>query len=421
MLELDRHDADLQALAIDEELRLLARQNDGFENPKALAAKLNLLLDLSCVKEAAISNRNSSAARVIGLQQVLSTVIGRISDEGMRRAATIYFFLEDPAELRFMKERRAAIESALHMRKDEYRFGQEQRMRGVVAAELLRFEMETRGGALLPVPSDAEEPLPPDQSALRVIVNALSRHYLNREDLSPLGSLIIPDRPVYYDVMVEMQFHDDPSSTDHLLYDSTVTFTAELNEYVMGIVDKPGLCDVLLGECQHITDIFSCSDKASRQRKAQELARSADTVSLTERTTAGKTRLRPVPLEPIKQKDYGRYLEHLADGHRNDVSLLQGRLPDTALPLPRLTVSQRLHLDKADHFCYWVADRPMYIRRFDIDLSRFTPSISGRDGIVTVQPFMMAGATQATLDKNPHISLAIENWLVRGQGIAVIW
>ncbi len=421
-------DFDLNAEALEQELKHLAHQKEGFERPEAVAAKLNLLLSLDSVVAASGSSGDSRHGRVFGLRSVLEVVITRLPNSSTQAAARIYFFLDEGQEheedLRLVKleDRRSAIEDRLGFGHDTYRKGEEQRIRALVAGELLRHEEAARrdpsiGGADTPQLAERPGETLPTAQALGSI---LAARYRPSQDVSQLTALVIPDRPVYYDTQIEIALIDaeDPG---RYRYQLKLTFTASIREYVVGVVAEPALCDVLLSSSDGITDVYSCSSERDRDERAEVLTKSPDAVRVLFQDKGGQTRQRALRLAPVEGAETAAYLGDWGKPHADRVRLLRTEVPTRPDGLARLIVLQEFELSKEDHFCYWVADRPIYVRSMSVDLHQFQPLDAAKRGRITVHPFMMAGVADPVSAPASLYSLAVENWLVRGQGVTIVW
>jgi len=420
---------DLNAEALERELDLLAHQRGGFDRPEAIAAKVDLLLRLESVVATSGSGADSRTGRVFGLRAVLATAIQRLPREATRTSARIYFFLDEGGEheedLRVAKleDRRLAIESRLGIAPDTYRKGEEQRVRALVAGELLRHEEsarrepiafeQVRAGQLA---EPAGEVLPTAQA----MASILSARYRPDQEVSLLTSLLLPDRPIYYETLIEIALIDaeDPN---RYYYQLKLTYSADVHEYVVGIVGEPALSEVVLSSCGTVTDVYSCSSDDDRDALAEKLAGSLDAVRLVDRGSGGQTRHRPLRLSPTTPAETSDYLGDWAGAYSERIKLLRTDVPPRPDGLARLVISQEFELSKQDHFCYWVADRPTFVRNLSVDLNRFRPLEPAKEERITVYPFMMAGAAESVSRPASLYSLAVENWLVRGQGIAVVW
>jgi hypothetical protein len=84
---------------IEQDLRELASQKEGFERPEKLAGSLRVVLDLSSVLEVAGPDRTSPVARVLAFRTVLRTAVDQIMREETRAIVSIYLFLLTEEEL----------------------------------------------------------------------------------------------------------------------------------------------------------------------------------------------------------------------------------------------------------------------------------------------------------------------------------
>jgi hypothetical protein len=425
----------LDVEALEGDLSVLAHQKSGFERPEALMDRLQVLLSLQAVKQVAGAMQDSRAARVAALRTVLRQSVGRIVSEATRRTAAIYFFLLTSKELEALGlsptltqaplgERRQAIANLLHSTPAAFRNGDEHRICALVAGELLCYETK--------VCHMLDEPKLPEldgsesttsitaQGATQAIRLAISQLYRNDTRLLPLASLLVPDRVIYYDAVVDLTLIDSEADPERYIYRLSLTFTAELSDYVVGYVCRSHLTDTLLVGTKRVTDVYSFSTDDARDECVKRLSGSLDVVTLVTARPDGRTAHKGLRMEVVPKDEYEVYLGDEYEKHGKDIKLLRAKLPESQVPV-RLKVVQEFSLHKSDHFCYWVADRPIYLRQLRVDTRQFTPSGSSRDGRVTLQPFMMATNAEIALHIDRTMSEETDNWLIRGQGFTVVW
>lgn len=418
---------------IENELSFLARQKTGFERPDALAAGLHELLALTAVREVAKPMQDSTVARVAALRTVLRNAIDRIRSESTRRTAAVYFFALTPAELEALHldpqlvasplgKRREAIATLLRSTPSAFRNRGEHRICALVAGELLCYETELAQQAREPEPSMIDRTDVPSATAVgaaQAVRRAISRLYSNDRGLMPLASLVVPDRVVYYDTALDLTLTDDANDTNRYTYRLTLSFTAALKEYVVGYVTRSQLTDTLLVGSRGITDIYSFSTVDARNKCVECLAGSLNVVTVVTKRD-GRTIHKGVRLEEVPPEEYGPYLSEEYDRHGQDIILLRATFPNSETDY-RLKIVQQFSLIKSDHFCYWVADRPIYLRQLRVDVRGFTPPGTDRGGRVTLQPFMMATNAEIALHVDGTLTEETDNWLVRGQGFTIVW
>jgi hypothetical protein len=426
----------LDVEALENDLSLLAHQKSGFERPEALMAGLQVLLSLKAVVQVAGAMQDSRAARVAALRTVLRQVVDRIASESTRRTVSIYFFLLTEDELEALGlnrtltqaslgERRQAIADLLHSTPAAFRNGDEHRVCALVAGELLCYETEISRiidePGLSPEPTSKDRPVSTTaRGATQAVRRAISHLYRDDQRLLPLASLLVPDRVIYYDAAVDLTLVDSDNDSDRYIYRLSLTFTAELTEYVVGYVCRSHLTDTLLVGSKLVTDVYSFSTERARDECVKRFSGSLDVVTLVTARSDGRTVNKGLRMEAVPKNEYKTYLGDEYDKHGRDIKLLRADLPASRSPA-RLKVVQEFGLDKSDHFCYWVADRPIFLRQLRVDTRQFTPPGSGRGWRVTLQPFMMATNAELALHLDGAMSEETDNWLIRGQGFAVVW
>jgi hypothetical protein len=426
---------DLDVEKVEHDLATLAHHKAGFDRPETLVERLNVVLALDAVTEVVGQLQDSRTARVVALRTVLRQCVGRMTSEATRVMTSLYFFLytEDELEQRGLSpqlahaplgERRAAIASILKTTPSAFRNGDEHRLSPLLAGELLCYETEIRR-----IAADPDLVTDPDQQghpsvmtargATQAVSRALAHLYRDEHQLLSLASLVVPDRVIYYDAFVELSLHDAVNDPERYVYRLALTFTTALSEYVVGYVARSHLTDTLLVGAKRLTDVYSFSTETARDECVAGVTGSLDVVTLVT-SRGGQTLHKPLRVEPVPLDEYESYLDDEYERYGEDIKLLRAALPDSEKTV-RLKVIQEFSAHKSDHFCYWVADRPIYLRQLRVDTREFTPPGSGRGGRVTLQPFMMATNAEIALHIDGKMSEETENWLIRGQGFTVVW
>ena len=420
--------------ALEGELLTLARHKGGFERPEGLARNLRTILDLHCVQQIA-GGQGGGVASVAALKAALRHCADKIQNEQTGLIARIYFFLLSKEELEesvlsttlataVLGERREAIADLLGTTVGGFRGGNERRLPALLAGELMRHEVEVRKSEPIDVlatdqlQSDSSPTVLDARGSIQAIQQALKHVYNESAQLLPLASLVVADRPPYYDASPSLSLsdQDDP---ERYTYSLTLAFTAELTEYVVGYVSQSYLTDSFLVAARQLTDVFSFSTDAGRDACHKRVRDTADTITAIRKRSDGRTTRSGIRLEDVPFEEYGDYLPDYDNPH-DAVRLLRAQLQPDPTPI-RLKIVQESTQSKSDHFCYWVADRPIFVRHLRIDLREFSSEPSARDQRLTVQPFMMATSAALALDDTSILDEETDNWLVRGQGFCVIW
>jgi hypothetical protein len=419
---------------LEGDLLTLAHHKTGFERPEGLARDLRTILDLHCVKQVA-GGDSGRVDRVAALKMVLRLCADKFKNEQTGLAVKIYFFLLSKEELKdfslpatlataLLGERQEAIGELLGTTSAGFRGSGAHRLPALLAGELLRHEIEARKIEPVNPLGSSEAGLDPSPSALdargaiQAIQQAVRHVYHDNAFLLPLASLIVADRPPYYDVSLNFSMSDGPTD-DVFLYRMSLAFTAQLTEYVIGYVSSSYLSDSLLVSSPRLTDVRSFATNAERDACHSDHMESVDTVTVMKKRSDGTTFPKGVRLKDVPVEEYPHYLPQHEDPS-NAVKLLRADLQTSAAPI-RLRLNHESMHKKNGHFCYWVADRPTYVRSLRIDLRSFTPEPSKRNGRLTVQPFMMATSADLALDESGVLDEETDNWLIRGQGFVVVW
>lgn len=412
--------------AVDAALEMVARSKFGFEQPDVLFDHLGPLIGLTVVEQQ-LTRDSTRLDRVVAFRKALRHAVWQVEDERTRLACAILFFLLSEQELSDnglssslarsgLGGRRRAIETLLGLT-SRFRDRFEPRLRMQVAGELLRYEASVASSTGAPgVDNGASLVVTP----YRQVRSVLRRVYTHDHDVGPLASLIIADREPFYDVSLHVILADHPTDPSRYKYQAQLTATADLREYTIALVSRPQLVDRLLALCPRITDAYACANNAEVQRTIDLWCSARDIVRVwTSREGRHATRAAPTTLSRVPAAELDAYV-----GDESGVSPDELALVRTPLPLgpTRFTTKVTLTFEKDDHYCFWTADRPLYLRQFSINVARFTPvPETSRPGKVTLQPFSMASGEDFGVGDTADHTTHVENWLVRGQGFVVIW
>lgn len=286
------------------------------------------------------------------------------------------------------------------------------------AETLVASFMETPSGTLLET-AQASASLASEESTLLdsdSLDAFLASHYRpDSPSLRTLTQLVIPAPPPYYDADITLQLRDSKVTGKYeLTY--RLEITAQLDDFIMALTTRASLTDLLLAECPDISDSFTCSDETGRKDILRALRKPDPPIAVwcLESAPNGVTRRTPIALPPLTEIDSTTLLRQLDADSSRDVILLRGKLPG-AKGAPR-RISYRVrdsNMSIGEHYAFWVADRPIFVRRIVIDATQFVP---------TVHVHPMIGNIAHELEWNDQCcDTLVNNWVVKNQGIFLSW
>jgi hypothetical protein len=246
----------------------------------------------------------------------------------------------------------------------------------------------------------------------RAITEALRTAYPRATKLSTLVNTIVSPAGYYGDVTVELTLTDaDPEE-----YTATyqIGFDAELDEYVLAFASSTALANVIIARCPEVNDVWVFSDERNL-RSHLNLSDSQSRVRVSGTNREGAPDTDPLNLTALDAADAEPYLPGLSAEERETVVVLRATVPDRFTGRTRFVTRQVARMQKKDHYCYWAAQGPMFVRQLICDYS-------GLSGIGVVNPVPLLGvAAVAPRTDSGSFTLDVENWLAPGQGFVVTW
>jgi hypothetical protein len=165
-------------------------------------------------------------------------------------------------------------------------------------------------------------------------------------------------------------------------------------------------------------DVWKVSDRAALDAaRRQALARTPARVRVVQE---GVPRTVPLPLEAVGHEEYAAYLGDVANADTGDVLLLRGVFPkgdDPNAPV-QLTTEASWTMAKADHYCYWVAGRPIELERIVFDCRGLT--LGGERPAFTCQPFFASEGVHVA-EQDGRFTVDVYGFVGRGQAAILSW
>jgi hypothetical protein len=252
------------------------------------------------------------------------------------------------------------------------------------------------------------------------ITRILSSAYPDNSSLEQLARMVLPRHFATEGVEITLTLRDvrDNANLYNLLITSTTM--AEPGSFLLALTPRATLSDLVVTTCPHIAEVFACSNQDNVQTYAEEWAHSEQalltTVSKNAQGLATRTQL---PFEIVTEEDKKEILEKLPESARREVAVLAARVPrenGQESPVP-IELRQPATMERCDHYCYWLADRPTFVKRIVVDWSGLTLPNGQR---VRLRPTIRATAYEARSTDQACV-MDINSWLVTGQGILIIW
>lgn len=264
--------------------------------------------------------------------------------------------------------------------------------------------------ALTTIDADSEEPSSPTDLSLTAYYRD------NSPNLHALKKLVIPSAPPFYDADITIMLKDGRSSERYeLTYGLEIT--ASLDSFILAFTTRASVTDLLLAECPDISDSFTCSTAKGRRSLLKSLsapAKSPITVQCLQSDARGVTRRSPIQLVELNEAERLVLLKQLDAQALNDVVLVRGRMPGTRGSERR--ISYRVcdsAMSVKEHYAFWVADRPTFVRRIHVDATNFAPNVH-------IHP-MLGNISHEWEWESAQCDTLVNNWVVKNQGIFLSW
>lgn len=245
----------------------------------------------------------------------------------------------------------------------------------------------------------------------------LTDHYRpDAPNLQALTQLIIPAATPFYDADVTLELKDGRAASRYeLTYGLEIS--ASLDAFILALTSRASLTDLLLAECPDISDSFTCSTDTGRKALLDLLLKghgSPITVHCLQSNARGISHKQAIRLIKLQGAESAAILSQLDQSSLKDVILLRGRLPGSKGSERRISYRVRdAKMNASEHYAFWIADRPTFVRRVSINARQFTPE-------VRVHPMIGNIAHEWDWDDQQCDTL-INNWVVKNQGVFLSW
>ncbi len=249
------------------------------------------------------------------------------------------------------------------------------------------------------------------------LVAILSRAY-GGTHLIDLAGMVLAEAPPIYDASVTLKLRNDRNDPDsyHLTLSTVKACTHQV--HFMALSPRATLSDLIFSTCPQVAEVFTCSRRDQLEELAETWAADRNTVTVLGTDVRGRATRRAARLKKVERGEHAAVLGELPEELHDDVVLLKADLPRSpADPPTYLELHLPASMSRDDGYCYWLADRPTFLKSIIFDASAMTL----RDGEhFTLQPCLRATAHEPPEQDNVF-TLRIDSWVVRGQGALLIW
>jgi hypothetical protein len=254
---------------------------------------------------------------------------------------------------------------------------------------------------------------------LAEVVDVISPSYPSGLDLDQLASMILPSRPAIEDAEITLTLRDsnEPDLYQLLLTSTTSTRSGRL--YLV-MTSRATLSDLVVTMCPQVTEVFTFSNRLDVQQRAKEWAENnLELFTAVGRDARGLTTRTPLSLELLSDRDKALVLGDLPASEIGAMAVLAADVPDSSGTNDLVSIEIKLssEMERRDHYCYWLADRPTFVRRIGVDWSGLT--LPG-DQEVRLRTTIRTTAYEPDFDEDGCV-IHVDGWLVAGQGVLVTW
>jgi len=238
-----------------------------------------------------------------------------------------------------------------------------------------------------------------------------------------LAQIITSKASSFWDVEVNWRFvRLEPSAPTYtLMYN--MRFNCHLDEIIVAVTPLPLLQHQIAQCCPQVCYVFVPSKTEDIDKFCNTLMDPGDPSGITVTLVASNATRRTTKIDfsEIIKANYPRYLPGIEKAMYNQVQIVKAPINrGNGEAVDRIELAAQFQLNVSDKYAYWIADRPMRVSRFSVDVSQFLGC--NIRGIHKFLPVM--GPSGSPLQPiNPHgqLIIQVDDWLLAGHGILLRW
>jgi hypothetical protein len=376
-------------------------------------ATLTELLGLKAV-EVESGGSTELTLQVAALRSVLQAALERVEVldqpvDGVRgsrvaAAARFLFQLAPSSDNVGIGERRNHAAREWGVQPETFRRHAQPKVLAIVAAELR-------------VMSGEQVSSGPASAAGQAILSALRSHYGDAaRNLMTLVGTVLPQTVHYDDVSIELVLRDHGDDPSLYMMEYRCGFSAALTEYVVAFVQRAALGDRIMATCPAVNDVWVCSDKERLERNALRLRTGQSFVRVLGSFIGGGALTEALVITQLDAAEARSYLQSIPEHERTEVTIFRTPMPKGATERTRIATQYIFEMRKDDHYCYWVAPRPLFLNRLTFDYGGLS-----RVGNLTTVAVLGMASTEPEEEVGLVTRFDVQNWIVPGQGAILTW
>lgn len=253
-------------------------------------------------------------------------------------------------------------------------------------------------------------------SPATLVKAALDRSYPgNTETTGYLATTVLPPdgQRRLEDVSVRMYLRDHPESNGHYILERDLELRANLPRYIVALTNKRALHEELQLSSPEITDTWTLPCNYSYEETRKNFMQDSEVYLRGQ--LSGATRAVKLSLQPLAEAEVQRICSVPSDPA--SFCLFVAEVPSSN---GVLSIRNRVVMSKQVPLCSWNVDCPTFVRRITIDVEDFLAEWP--DARFRFYPFMAATVDfTESVTRVARYEATVDNWLVRGQGIALVW
>jgi hypothetical protein len=244
-----------------------------------------------------------------------------------------------------------------------------------------------------------------------LITTALNRHMPGTGDKSSLVSLVLSPRTAHHDVTVTLRV--EKVDGDKVHHSTRYEATMPRGPLLVAVTRSPTHTTALSDACPELFDAATLTDATSFDEDVKTFGENLECYVEPQSGATRRIEFRKVSMAAVR-----KHISLPVGLTSADVVLFIADLGREDGELVRIRYQFRWWQDISEHFSWWYAGRPLFIRTLTVDVRELMRDHRRR---AFVQVFLGTVDTLMLDADDGYLSLRLDRWVVQGQGVAAVW